>query len=53
MIKEHGLEEHEWLQQMFGIRDQWIPSYFRDVPMGSISQDNAKIRECQQLLQGF
>ncbi|KAI8524891.1 hypothetical protein RHMOL_Rhmol13G0184700 [Rhododendron molle] len=29
LMKEHGLESNEWLQQLYDIRDSWVPVYNR------------------------
>ncbi|XP_022042375.1 protein FAR1-RELATED SEQUENCE 5-like [Helianthus annuus] len=33
LMTEYGLEGHEWMNEMYAIREQWIPCYFRDIPM--------------------
>ncbi|KAK9053259.1 hypothetical protein SSX86_029892 [Deinandra increscens subsp. villosa] len=33
LIKEFDLREHEWLAEMYNIRDRWVPAFFRDIPM--------------------
>ncbi|XP_035838134.1 protein FAR1-RELATED SEQUENCE 5-like [Helianthus annuus] len=33
LMEEYGLQDHEWLNDMYSIRDQWVPAYFRDIPM--------------------
>jgi hypothetical protein len=32
-MQTHNLTDHTWLKSMYSIREQWIPSYFRDLPM--------------------
>ncbi|XP_035840166.1 protein FAR1-RELATED SEQUENCE 5-like [Helianthus annuus] len=33
LMEEYGLQDHDWLKDMYSIRDQWVPAYFRDIPM--------------------
>ncbi|KAK9689489.1 hypothetical protein RND81_09G062400 [Saponaria officinalis] len=36
VISEHSLQDNPWLSYMFGIRERWIPAYFRDLPLGCL-----------------
>ncbi|XP_074292048.1 protein FAR1-RELATED SEQUENCE 9-like [Silene latifolia] len=36
LVNEHNLEGNSWLSTMFRKRRKWIPTYFRDVPMGCL-----------------
>ncbi|KAK9666051.1 hypothetical protein RND81_14G156200 [Saponaria officinalis] len=36
VISEHSLQDNSWLSYMFGIRERWIPAYFRDLPLGCL-----------------
>ncbi|KAL2938059.1 Protein FAR1-RELATED SEQUENCE 5 [Bienertia sinuspersici] len=36
VMSELGLQNHEWFVKMFDMKDQWIPSYFRNQFMGGI-----------------
>nr|XP_043614777.1 protein FAR1-RELATED SEQUENCE 5-like [Erigeron canadensis] len=31
IMKEFGLDDHEWFTHMYSIRSTWIPAYFRDL----------------------
>ncbi|KAD3066610.1 hypothetical protein E3N88_34490 [Mikania micrantha] len=33
LMAEYALENHIWLNEMFSIRELWVPCYFRDIPM--------------------
>ncbi|XP_076948410.1 protein FAR1-RELATED SEQUENCE 5-like [Bidens hawaiensis] len=33
LMTEFKLNDHDWLKQMYDIREQWVPGYFRDIPM--------------------
>ncbi|XP_076945027.1 protein FAR1-RELATED SEQUENCE 5-like [Bidens hawaiensis] len=32
LIEKFGLQDNAWLNDMFDIRDHWVPAYFRDIP---------------------
>ncbi|XP_076909336.1 protein FAR1-RELATED SEQUENCE 5-like [Bidens hawaiensis] len=32
LIEKFGLQDNEWLNHMFEIRDHWVPAYFQDIP---------------------
>ncbi|XP_076914930.1 protein FAR1-RELATED SEQUENCE 2-like [Bidens hawaiensis] len=32
LIEKFGLQENEWLNDMFDIRDCWVPAYFQEIP---------------------
>ncbi|XP_074270900.1 protein FAR1-RELATED SEQUENCE 5-like [Silene latifolia] len=36
LVNEHNLDGNSWLSTMFRKRRKWIPTYFRDVPMGCL-----------------
>ncbi|XP_076947332.1 protein FAR1-RELATED SEQUENCE 5-like [Bidens hawaiensis] len=31
VIEKFGLQDNEWLNDMFEIRDRWVPAYFREI----------------------
>ncbi|KAI7745187.1 hypothetical protein M8C21_012513 [Ambrosia artemisiifolia] len=33
LLVTFGLEDHEWLSEMYEIRERWVLTYFRDIPM--------------------
>ncbi|XP_076951125.1 protein FAR1-RELATED SEQUENCE 5-like [Bidens hawaiensis] len=33
LIEEFNLGDNKWLQDMFAIRHQWVPAYFKELPM--------------------
>ncbi|KAI3774729.1 hypothetical protein L1987_49290 [Smallanthus sonchifolius] len=33
LMTEFGLQDHEWLKDMYAIRDHWVPTFFREIPM--------------------
>ncbi|KAK9049167.1 hypothetical protein SSX86_031866 [Deinandra increscens subsp. villosa] len=36
LIEAFGLGGNDWLAEMYGIRERWIPAYFRDIPMSCL-----------------
>ncbi|XP_074352631.1 protein FAR1-RELATED SEQUENCE 5-like [Apium graveolens] len=36
VLKEFGLSEHVWLNEIYAMRKSWIPAFFRDKPMGAL-----------------
>ncbi|WOG82010.1 hypothetical protein DCAR_0101169 [Daucus carota subsp. sativus] len=42
VIAEFNLELNQWLSEMFGIQDQWIPSYFSDNEMASLLRTTSR-----------
>ncbi|XP_076934666.1 protein FAR1-RELATED SEQUENCE 5-like [Bidens hawaiensis] len=38
LIEKFGLQDSEWLKDMFDIRDHWVPAYFRDIPIKKVDK---------------
>ncbi|KAK1354970.1 hypothetical protein POM88_048226 [Heracleum sosnowskyi] len=36
MLNEFGLSNHVWLNEIYAMRKSWIPTFFRDKPMGAL-----------------
>ncbi|XP_074312132.1 protein FAR1-RELATED SEQUENCE 5-like [Silene latifolia] len=36
LIAEHNLQANSWLSYMYKKRRRWIPTYYRDIPMGCL-----------------
>ncbi|XP_020262211.1 protein FAR1-RELATED SEQUENCE 5-like [Asparagus officinalis] len=36
VMKEYKLESHEWLCELYNIRESWIPAYYVDDPMAGL-----------------
>ncbi|KAJ9565600.1 hypothetical protein OSB04_001566 [Centaurea solstitialis] len=41
-IKEFGLEGHEWLKDIYSIRESWISAYYRDEPMSGLMRTTSR-----------
>ncbi|XP_074293088.1 protein FAR1-RELATED SEQUENCE 5-like [Silene latifolia] len=42
IVEAHGLSDNEWLQEKYGIRQFWIPAYFRDLFLGGLMRTTSK-----------
>lgn len=45
LMNDCNLMHHKWLSDMFSIRDQWVPAYFRDIPMCCLMKTTSR-SEC-------
>ncbi|KAK1431466.1 hypothetical protein QVD17_07925 [Tagetes erecta] len=43
IIMDYNLHVHKWLNDMYQIREQWIPVYFRDLPMCCLMKTPSRI----------
>lgn len=41
-MAEYHLDEHKWLNDMFNIKESWIPAYFRDIPMSGLMKTTSR-----------
>ena len=56
MIEEFKLKDNKWLKDMYEIREDWIPSYFRCIPMHGLMRttslfesENSFFRNCKNV----
>ncbi|XP_035838155.1 protein FAR1-RELATED SEQUENCE 5-like [Helianthus annuus] len=49
LIAEYGLQEHSWLTEMYLIREQWIPGYFREIPMCTLMKTTSRCESANHL----
>ncbi|XP_076934055.1 protein FAR1-RELATED SEQUENCE 5-like [Bidens hawaiensis] len=42
LIEMFGLQDNEWLNDMFDIRDRWLPAYFRDILFGCLMKTTSR-----------
>ncbi|XP_074376755.1 protein FAR1-RELATED SEQUENCE 1-like [Apium graveolens] len=42
VLKEFGLSEHVWLNEIYAMRKSWIPAFFRDKPMGALLRTTSR-----------
>ncbi|XP_074288499.1 protein FAR1-RELATED SEQUENCE 5-like [Silene latifolia] len=54
IVEFHGLSENEWLKEKYGIRQMWIPAYFRDLFLGGLMRITSRVVDspvyCDELL---
>ncbi|XP_074376897.1 protein FAR1-RELATED SEQUENCE 5-like [Apium graveolens] len=42
VLKEFGLSEHIWLNEIYAMRKSWIPAFFRDKPMRALLRTTSR-----------
>ncbi|KAL2942649.1 Protein FAR1-RELATED SEQUENCE 5, partial [Bienertia sinuspersici] len=42
ILEKYDLMNNTWLQHMFQIRDDWIPSYYRNMPMSGVMRTTSR-----------
>ena len=53
ILEEFGLSDHDWLNTMFGIRELWIPAYFRDLFMGGLLRTTSRSESENSFINNF
>ncbi|KAL2928585.1 Protein FAR1-RELATED SEQUENCE 5 [Bienertia sinuspersici] len=43
MLQKYDLMNNSWLQHMFEIRQDWIPSYYRNMPMSGVIRTTSRL----------
>uniref|UniRef100_A0A7N0UV65 SWIM-type domain-containing protein n=1 Tax=Kalanchoe fedtschenkoi TaxID=63787 RepID=A0A7N0UV65_KALFE len=46
MIEDYKLQDNKWLSDMYEMRANWIPAFFRDIPMGGLLRTTS-CSECE------
>ncbi|XP_035832663.1 protein FAR1-RELATED SEQUENCE 5-like [Helianthus annuus] len=49
LMTEYGLEDHAWMNEMYAIREQWIPCYFRDIPMCCLMKTTSRCESANHM----
>ncbi|XP_022031658.1 protein FAR1-RELATED SEQUENCE 5-like [Helianthus annuus] len=49
VLQNTNLRRHKWLSDMFSIRDQWVPGYFRDMPMCCLMKTTSRCESSNAL----
>jgi hypothetical protein len=49
MIEEYGLMNNDWLSNMFERRQDWVPGYFRDLPMCCLMKTTSRCESTNHL----
>ncbi|KAJ9536130.1 hypothetical protein OSB04_un000693 [Centaurea solstitialis] len=42
ILNDFGLEGHEWLNEIYSIRESWISAYYRDDPMSGLMRTTSR-----------
>ncbi|KAK9671430.1 hypothetical protein RND81_12G029800 [Saponaria officinalis] len=42
ILESYELTDHEWLNQLYEMRESWIPAYFRDTYLGGIMRTTSR-----------
>ncbi|KAK9065017.1 hypothetical protein SSX86_016400 [Deinandra increscens subsp. villosa] len=42
LLAKYDLTDHEWLSQIYEIRSEWVPAFFRDVPMSRLMKTTSR-----------
>ncbi|XP_022041287.1 protein FAR1-RELATED SEQUENCE 5-like [Helianthus annuus] len=42
LLEKYGLEGHEWLRDMYNIKEMWVPAYFREIPMSCLMKTTSR-----------
>nr|XP_043633725.1 protein FAR1-RELATED SEQUENCE 5-like [Erigeron canadensis] len=42
LIEEFELEDQKWLKDMYGIRDMWIPAFFKHLPLSCLMKTTSR-----------
>lgn len=49
LMTEHNLNDHEWLSTMFAIREQWVPAYFKEIPLCCLMKTTSRCESSNAL----
>ena len=50
---EFKLEDNDWLNEMYDIRDQWIPAYFSNIEMAGLLRTTSRSESSNSFFQHF
>ncbi|KAM0050666.1 putative transcription factor FAR family [Helianthus debilis subsp. tardiflorus] len=53
LMDEFDLGDNNWLNDMFEIRDQWVPAYFRDLPMCCLMKTTSRCESSNSLFKVY
>ncbi|KAK9063915.1 hypothetical protein SSX86_017787 [Deinandra increscens subsp. villosa] len=42
LLAKYDLTDHEWLSKIYEIRSEWVPAFFRDVPMSCLMKTTSR-----------
>ncbi|XP_024968737.1 protein FAR1-RELATED SEQUENCE 5-like [Cynara cardunculus var. scolymus] len=53
LIQEFSLQDHPWLKDMFALRSQWIPAYFKELPMCCLMKTTSRSESANSFFNSF
>ncbi|KAH6815619.1 hypothetical protein C2S51_020439 [Perilla frutescens var. frutescens] len=53
IMSDYGLESHSWFISMYGIRQYWIPAYFRDFHLSGLFRTTSPSESVNSFYSGF
>lgn len=53
VMVEFKLEDNDWLNEMYDIRDQWIPAYFSNIEMAGLLRTTSRSESSNSFFQHF
>ncbi|XP_057532953.1 protein FAR1-RELATED SEQUENCE 5-like [Amaranthus tricolor] len=53
IMTKYNLQTDKWFTSIFSIRDQWIPAYFRDIPLGGILRTTSRSESVNSFFNHF
>ena len=53
MLAEFALKENKWLDDMYKIRSDWIPAYFRHIPRCGLMKTTSRSESSNSFFNGF
>lgn len=42
LLEQFDLQDHEWLNDMYNIREQWVPAYYREIPFSCLMKTTSR-----------
>ncbi|KAK9668943.1 hypothetical protein RND81_13G097500 [Saponaria officinalis] len=53
ILETYELSDHEWLNQLYEMRESWIPAYFRDTYLGGIMRTTSRSESGNSFFENF
>ncbi|KAK9740600.1 hypothetical protein RND81_03G046900 [Saponaria officinalis] len=53
ILETYQLSDHEWLNQLYEMRESWIPTYFRDTYLGRIMRTTSRSESENSFFENF
>ncbi|GJW77434.1 FAR1-related sequence 5-like protein [Tanacetum coccineum] len=53
MISRYNLHENKWMSDMYSIRERWVPSYFKEMPMCGLMKTTSRSESSNSFFQVY